>query len=129
MHLIVKILVSLLLCLNAFALFASPEALETDNQTNEESNAFIAGVPSPYASKAQSINVVPWNLVKFVCFGHIKKNKCTAEVKMATNTAHPVSLGTVTLELTTGLITPSTLKSNGYTVTVLGAGKTRITKD
>ena len=45
---------------------------------------------------------------------------------MGTNTASPVLLGMVTLDLVSGLITPSQVSGNGYTLTVNGPGETTL---
>ena len=109
--------------------FATPNHLVTTNNTNEESNAFIAGTPSPYPTKAHSTNKVYWNLVRLACFGHSTDNKCSAVVKMATNTANPITIGTLSMDLTSGDINPKRLSNNGYTIVVNGLGSTIITKD
>ena len=115
------------LFLTTAAFAASPTFLITHNETNEESNAFIAELPSPHPTKANSVNKVEWNLVRFACWWHTVNDKCTAEVKMATDTSHPISIGMVTLDLNTGLITPNHLSANGYSLTVNGLGDTTIT--
>lgn len=110
---------------------AAPNYLVTHNNTNVESNAYIAGVPSIYPTPAMSTRQVAWNLVRIACFGHSKENKCSAVIKMATNTANPIVLGTLTMDLTSGDITPKVLSSQGYTITVNPSvpGETTITKN
>lgn len=129
MNSLVTHLSSITLCLSAATALATPTHLITHNLTNVESNAYVAGIPSPYPSKANFDSKVEWNLVQFVCFGHTVNNECAAEIMMATNTANPVSLGTVSMHMKTGIITPSTLSANGYTITVNGPGESTITKD
>jgi hypothetical protein len=129
MKFMVKTISAITLSLSAVAAFAVPTHLITHNNTNDESNAFVAGVPSPYPTKAQSTGKVLWNMVRIACYGHAKDNKCSAEIKMATNTAEPVVLGTVSMDLSTGDITPKVLSAKGYTVKVNGLAETTITKD
>ena len=66
------------------------------------------------------------------CFGHTVDGKCPALIKMGTGPndgGNPVELGTVTLDLNTGIITPSQISANGYTVTVNGPGETTLSKN
>jgi hypothetical protein len=130
MKLMLKSLSTIALSLSAFtAAVAAPSYLITHNRTNVESNAYIAGVPSIYPTTAQSTRQVSWNLVRIACFGHSKDNKCSAVIKMATDTATPVVLGTLSLDLTSGDVTPKVLSSQGYTITVNGPAETTITKN
>ena len=129
MKLMLKSLSAITLSLSAVVAFASPANLTTHNLTNEESNAFIAGVPSPYPTAAHSKRQVLWNLVRIACYGHTTGNKCSAVVKMATNTANPIIVGTLSMDLVTGDITPKVVSAKGYTITINGLGETTITKD
>lgn len=129
MKFMLKSLSAITLCLSAATAFASPVYLTTHNYTNEESNAFIAGTPSPYPTKANSTRQIYWNMVRIACYGHTTNGKCSAVVKMATDTAEPIVLGTVSMELVSGDITPKVVSGNGYTLTVNGPGETSITKD
>jgi len=129
MKLMLKSLSAITLSLSAVVAFASPVNLTTHNLTNEESNAFIAGAPSPYPTPAHSKRQVLWNLVRIACHGHTTGNKCSAVVKMATNTANPIVVGTLSMDLVTGDISPKEISAKGYTITVNGLGETTITKD
>lgn len=108
---------------------AAPQYLITHNLTDVESNAYVAGQASPAPTKARSTNLVSWFVVKMACYGHSTNGKCPAEIKMATNTASPILLGTVEMDTETGIITPATLSNNGYTLTVNGPGETTLSKD
>lgn len=130
MKLMLKSISAIALSLSAMSAFAGPDYLVTHNNTNEESNAYVAGfIPSPYATGAHSTRQVPWNMVKLACFGHTTEGRCSALIKMATNTSNPIELGYVSMELATGDITPRQLSAKGYTVTVNGPGEATITKD
>lgn len=108
---------------------AAPQYLSTQNNTGVWSNAFIDGViPSTHPSAPQKLNNVPWFQVIMACTGHIVNKKCSAVIKMETNTANPVTLGTVTMDLNTGDITPKQLSANGYTLNVTAPGKTVLSK-
>ena len=120
------------LCLTVSTLLtaAPPKQLITHNTTNLESNAYIAGsIPSPYPTKAHSDGKVFWAEIRMVCFGHLINNKCPALIQVATNTAEPISIGTLELNVNTGIITPSILHGNGYTLMVNGPGETTLLKD
>lgn len=126
----IKNLCAITLGLGVTAAFASPAYLITHNKTNEESNAYIDGtIASPYPTAANSTRQIYWNLVRMACYGHSTGNKCSAVIKMASNTTNPITLGTVTMDLVSGDITPKTLTSNGYTITVVGLAETTITKN
>lgn len=124
-----KSLAVITLGLSAATAFASPAYLTTHNNTNVESNAFISGTPSPNPTKAKSTNSVMWVVVRMACYGHTNGNKCPAVIKMATDTAKPVELGTVSVDVETGDITPKRLSANGYTLTVNGPGEATLTKN
>ncbi len=108
--------------------FAEPQYLITHNRTNVDSDAYIDGtLPSGHPTKANSDGKVIWGLVKFICFGHIVNNSCSALIKMETNTSHPVVLGTVSMNLSTGDITPKSLVANGYAMNVNSPGEVTLT--
>ena len=129
MKLMLRSLSVITLSLSSIVVFASPQHLITHNKTTEESTAYIANVPSPYPTAAKGSRKVLWNLVRMACYGHTTGNKCSAVIKMASNTKHPIVLGTVTMDLDSGDITPKVLSANGYTATVTSLGTTIITKD
>ena len=111
----------------ATALAVPPKLLITYNRTNYESNAFIAGViASRHPTKAKTKGEVPWISVKMACFGHTVNNKCSALIKMATDTANPIDIGTLILDINTGEITPKQINNNGFTMTVTDLGVTTI---
>ena len=108
------LLVAVTLSITATASLASPINLITHNTTHLESNAFIAGtIPSIHPTKPLSDNKVSWLSVKVACFGHTEENKCSALIKVATNTAYPIDIGMVVMDLSTGDITPKQLSANG----------------
>ncbi|KTD21843.1 hypothetical protein [Legionella londiniensis] len=116
--------------LTATLAIAAPQKLITHNTTDYESNAYVAGiVPSTHPTKAHSKGVVSWVEVRMACFGHDAGGKCSALIKMETNTSHPVDIGWVTLDLNTGEITPKVVTGNGYRLTVNGIGETTLSKD
>ncbi|MDI9819154.1 MULTISPECIES: hypothetical protein [unclassified Legionella] len=111
------------------AVLASPSYLVTHNRTNVESNAYVAGTPSPEPTKANSDGKVHWAVVRMACYGHVDgQGRCPAIIKMATNTANPITLGMVSMHLETGDILPKTLSANGYTMIVNGPGEATLTK-
>ncbi|KTD65043.1 hypothetical protein [Legionella shakespearei] len=130
MNSMLKSISALALSLSAASALAVPAFLTTHNNTDVESNAYVAGtIPSPHPTKAHSTRQVPWNMVRIACYGHTSAGKCSALIKMATNTATPVDIGYVSMHLDSGTITPQKISGNGYTLTVNGPGEATITKD
>jgi len=119
---------SLMTCLGfSLNVYAAPKQLITHNKTSVESNAFIDGsIPSVYPTKAKSDNRVFWASVKLACYGRISNNICHALIKMKTDTANPIDLGWVSLNLASGEILPSSITANGYRLTVDGPGETTL---
>ena len=125
-----KLLIAATLSLTATAALASPMLLITHNTTDVESNAFIGGtVRSNHPTKAHSDNNVSWVSVRMACFGRTVEGKCPALIKMGTNTANPVDIGTVVMDLNTGDISPKQISGNGYTLIVNGPGETTLITD
>ena len=130
MNLMLKSISAIALSLSAAAALAVPTYLTTHNKTSLESNAYVAGtIPSPYPTPANSTRQIYWNMVKMACFGHTSNGRCSALIKMATNTSSPIDIGYVSMELETGDITPKVLSAKGFTLTVNGPGEATITKD
>ena len=124
-----KIFVPILSLIAATAI-AAPKHLITHNNTDLESNAFIDGtIPSQHPTKPHSDNKVFWTAVKLACFGHTVNNRCSALIKMGTNTPNPIDVGVLTMDLNSGDINPKVIKANGYTIIVNGPGETTILKD
>ena len=120
-------LFALILSFGACAVFASPAQLITHNRTDFELNAYIAGsIPSQHPTKAHSDNAVFWPIVRMSCVGHTANNICPALVRVATDTANPIDIGMVYLNLATGVITPNTIENNGFILYVNGPGETTI---
>lgn len=130
MNLVLKSLSALTLSLTAAATFAFPANLVTHNESDLESNAFIAGyIPSPYPTAAYSTRDVSWNMVRIACYGHTTNGQCQALIKLGTNTEQPIELGYLTLNLSTGEINPKQISNGGYTLTVNGLAETTISKN
>jgi hypothetical protein len=131
MKLLAKALCATTIALTAGIVYASPAKLITHNRTNFESNAYVAGtIPSVHPSKANSDNKVSWAEVRLACYGHTINNKCSALIKMETNTPHPIDIGTATVDLESGYITFAYVNESTcpYVLTVNGIGETTITK-
>ncbi|WED43713.1 hypothetical protein [Legionella cardiaca] len=129
MNQLLKSLAASALALATTTVLASPAYLLTHNKTNVESNAFVAGTPSPHPTAANSDGKVSWLAVRMACYGHVENGRCQAMIKMATNTNNPVEVGMVSLDVETGDILPKQFSGNGYTVTVNGPGEATITKN
>ena len=112
---------------SSLALAIPPKQLITHNTTDLDSNAFVAGtIPSQHPTRSHSDGKVLWAAVRMACFGHVVNGKCPALIKVGTNTANPIELGMLSMDLTTGAITPSELHSNGYAMIVNGPAETTL---
>ena len=130
MKLLFKSITAIALGLTAGIALAEPDYLTTHNNTNEESNAYIAGyIPSPYATPGNTTRQLYWTMVRMACWGHTTNGKCSALIKIGTDTANPKDLGTVTMDMDTGDITPKLINSQGYTIIINGPGEATINKD
>ncbi len=124
-----KLLFSPLLCACITAWAVPPKQLITHNTTDVEANAYIAGkIPSQHPTKPKSDNKVAWTSVKIACYGHVTNSKCSALIKMGTDTANPVDLGYLQLDLNTGELTPTQISGNGYALIVNGPGECTLIK-
>lgn len=127
--LIKTIITTTLSLATTLAMATPPRQLITHNLTDVESNAFVAGtIPSQHPTKAHSDSKVIWTSVRMACFGHTTGGKCWATIKMATDTNNPIELGQVSIDLETGLIYPTQVSGNGYTITAVGPGETTLTQ-
>lgn len=123
-----KTLSAVVLSLSAGGLSAAPSYLITHNLTNEESNAYVANlIPSTHPTKAHSDGKVSWLVVKLACTLHKTNGRCPAMIKMKTDTANPVDLGMVSMDLDTGDISPKTLVAQGYRFSVNGPAEATLT--
>jgi len=112
---------------SAMAFAVPPRQLITHNTSDLDSNAYVAGtIPSQHPTKAHSDGKVLWASVRMACYGHVVNGKCPALIKVGANTDHPIELGMLYLDLTTGAITPSELHSNGYAMIVNGPAETTL---
>lgn len=122
---------SVMLFIAASVAFAAPpKVLITHNETDFESNGYIAGtIPSQHPTKAHSTGRVMWASVRMACFGHVINGRCEALIKIATDTDHPIELGTVSVDLNTGDIQPKALYANGYKMIVNGPAESTLSKE
>ena len=112
---------------SAMALAVPPRQLITHNTTDLDSNAFVAGtIPSQHPTKAHSDGKVLWTAVRMACYGHVVNGKCPALIKVGANTANPIELGMLYMDLNTGIITPTELHANGYVMMVNGPAETTL---
>jgi len=127
MNLLLKSITTVTLSLAATAALATPKFLITHNETDVESNAWVDNiVPSTHPTKAKQTSKVSWVEVRMACSGRTKAGKCSAVIYMKSNTDRPVPVGQVTMDLSSGEITPKELVGNGYQVTINGFGETTL---
>ena len=107
--------------------WASPKQLITHNLTDLDVNALVAGtIPSPYPTKAHSDGKVNWAQVRITCVGHTVDNWCPALVRIGHNTPNPIDIGTVEINLNSGVIRPNELQAHGYRMIVNGVAESTI---
>ncbi|MDF1826952.1 MAG: hypothetical protein P1U39_01595 [Legionellaceae bacterium] len=112
---------------SAVAFAVPPRQLITHNTTDLDSNAYVAGtVPSQHPTKAHTDGKVLWASVRMACYGHVVNGKCPALIKVGANTDHPIELGMLYMDLSTGIITPSELHAGGYAMIVNGPAETTL---
>ena len=115
---------------STLALAVPPKMLITHNKTSLDSNAFIAGrIPSQHPTRANSDGKVIWASVNLACRGLLINGKCPALIKLNPKGPNPIILGTVNLDLKTGIIQPKELHASGYAFIVNGPGETTIIQE
>ncbi len=108
--------------------FTPPKAFITHNLTNTTTNAYVDEVAAPNPAMPNSTTKISWFIVKTGCQKH-KADFCPAVIKMDIESDAPVEVGTLYLELESGIITPSKISANGYTVTVNAPGEITVTTE
>lgn len=110
--------------------FALPPTLTIHNTTDLESEAYINGnIATHLPSKPRADNIVPWIVVQMACYGRTVNDICSAMIKMASNTATPLDVGMVYLNMKTGQISPEQVSGNGYTFTSNKIGEATLSKN
>lgn len=131
MNALLKGVAAMTLGLSSALAFAAPTHLITDNQTNFQSNAFINGtVQSPYPTPKMTKKKLLWSMVQLACSPYVDSQKqCSALIRMGTDTPNPVDVGWLKMNMSTGEITPTEVRHNGFIIKVIGAGEVVITED
>lgn len=137
MNFLFKTLIATAFIMSTSMTFARPTPIKhppttgliTHNLTNEDSNAFINGtIPSIYPTQRQSERTVPWPFVHLICKNYLVDNQCNATIVMSPK-SNPVTIGSVSMDLETGEITPKQLRAHGYKVSVIGVGEVTLSYD
>lgn len=125
-----KLLAAVIVCFTTTVVFAAPTSLIVVNGINAQSNAAIQGQLSTMPIAANSIWSDSWEDVVTVC-KHPSEMKiadlCAVEVYTETDTAAPVDVGTVIMELNTGHLAAENKSDSGYQIKVLGLGRIMLT--
>ncbi|ARG99673.1 hypothetical protein [Legionella micdadei] len=128
MNRMLKGLVVTALGLSTTVALANPTNLVIRNTTKVEMNEYIDGIIPAIPTPPESKGTVPWNLIRMACYGYTVNNKCSALIKLATDTNRPFNLGTITIDIETGEISPKSITGpKGYKFTVTGAGEATLT--
>lgn len=131
MRLINRNLMGVFLCLISQSVLAQlPKQLTIHNTTDAQLNTFFAGVvPSPFPCPARNDSHILWSSIRMACFGHTVNSQCPTLIKIGTDTAMPLPIGTIQLDLNSGNIIPAQVSANGYTLTVNSPGDITISKN
>ncbi|MFY7698187.1 MAG: hypothetical protein ACOVQX_05180 [Legionella sp.] len=118
MNRLTKFLCTASLVLPLSAAFATPEYLTTENRTNATTKAYLFGqLPPQHPVKPGKTYHLPWSKIKMLCIG---LKTCHATIKMSGDPTKPeTEVGSLKLEIETGIITPAIIINNGYKVEVV----------
>ncbi|WP_133138541.1 hypothetical protein [Legionella genomosp. 1] len=117
----------LALGLSSPSALASPDSMIIHNTTNLISNAFVDEMPGPRPTLPHSTSKVSWFIVQGGCRKH-KTEACPAVFKMAIDKSKPIVVGTLYIDIITGVITPVHLEGNGFTIDVDAPGEITISE-
>ncbi|KTD25884.1 MULTISPECIES: hypothetical protein [Legionella] len=130
MNRMLKGLVATTLSLSATVVLAHPTDLIIRNTTDVEMNEYIDGIVPAIPTPAKSVGTVPWTLIEMACYGYTLKGKCSALIKLATDTNKPFKLGTITIDMETGEISPQSITGpKGYKFKATGPGKATLIQE
>ncbi|MGQ3889788.1 hypothetical protein ACQUW5_12255 [Legionella sp. CNM-1927-20] len=104
-------------------LLAAPKAMITHNLTDTTTNAYVDGVPAPEPAGPYATTKVPWTIVKIGCSKHKEEGVCPAVIKMDIDSSSPIIVGTLYVDLESGVIMPAKISANGFTVEVNAPGE------
>jgi len=104
---------------------AAPSELVVDNKTDYQARAYVHGISKNPAEAHSSMSLNWWALSMVCAF----QTECKAEVKVKTDTANPISLGNVSINLDTGVIDTSGLShAEGFNVSYVAPGHAVVTQ-
>ncbi|KTD45474.1 hypothetical protein Lqui_2945 [Legionella quinlivanii] len=118
----------LALVLTSPSALASPESMIIHNTTNLISNAFVDEMPGPRPTLPHSTSKVSWFIVQAGCRKH-RAEVCPVVLKMGIDKAKPIIVGTLYIDITTGVITPVHMEGNGFKIDVDAPGEITISGD
>lgn len=108
---------------------ATPKAFITHNLTNTTTNVYVDGVAAPNPAMPSATTKVSWFIVKTGCQKHKEEGVCPAIIKMDIEKDIPVEVGTLNVDLESGVITPSRISGNGFVVIVNAPGEITVTAE
>jgi hypothetical protein len=124
-----KILLSSALITLTSTVFAAPSHLTTVNNTSDGKVFAKIGLyksTDPVAPK--STKERKWQEVRFLCGIQGMPNVCSAEIIVENITTHKSeSLGSMSMDLSSGVLTPETLSSEHYMMHVTGTAHVEVT--
>lgn len=109
--------------------FATPKAFITHNLTNKTTNVYVDEVAAPNPAMPSETSKVAWFIVKAGCQKHKNEGVCPAVIKMDIENDFPIEVGTLNVDLESGVITPSRISGNGFVVNVNAPGEITVTAE
>ncbi len=111
-------------------IFAAPSYYTTHNRSSSETQLSVSETRSySFKTAAKSSTKIEWWLLQLACYGQTRPHQCKAVIQAETNSAHPVRIGMLTIDMKSGELFPKYNSNNGYTMSVIGAGEVHIYKN
>lgn len=110
--------------------FAEPNYYVTHNSTNVGTTiSILEARPYSFYTAPHSSSKVEWWMLQTGCNYYLMNSKCKVIIKTETNFPNPVDVGILTMDMRTGELSPKYISTNGYTISVIGAGEIHIYKN
>ncbi|USQ15393.1 hypothetical protein J2N86_14175 (plasmid) [Legionella lytica] len=121
-----KSILTIALSITTVTALATPTHYITHNDTQWETNVVVKGVESPFPTLPYSTRKVAWRMVRLGCG---ITPVCAAVIMVATDTAEPIEVGTLYMDMESGELTPKRISAHGYTAQVKDIAEVMITQD
>lgn len=113
----------------AASVIASPKAMVIHNLSDTITNAYVDGVAGPEPTEPNATSRVRWFIVKAGCRKHTNEGICPVVIKMDIESDSPIVVGTIYIDLESGMISPQKISGNGFAVTADGPAEVSVKND